>query len=238
MDKQSPRAALILGLCIGIGLALAGWFVGDALYQVRAAERLVTVKGLAERQVKANLAIWPINFLRTGNDLNQLQGRLDADRKKIKTFLSLLGFSPEELGESPPRITDYYAQGYNGNNLPPHRYKAEASVTLSTSKVVKAKKAMEQSGELVKDGIVLAQDYGRGVEFLFTSLNKIKPSMIAQATKNARAAAEQFARDSGSQVGSIKSARQGLFSIRNRDMNTPDKKIVRVVTTVQYFLDD
>jgi uncharacterized protein len=238
MDKQSPSAALILGLCIGIGLALAGWFVGDALYQARASQRLVTVKGLAERQVKADLAIWPINFLRTGNDLNQLQGRLDADRKKIKTFLSLLGFSPAELGESPPRITDYYAQGYNGNNLPPHRYKAEASVTLSTSKVVKAKKAMEQSGELVKDGIVLAQDYGRGVEFLFTGLNKIKPSMIAQATKNARAAAEQFARDSGSQVGSIKSARQGLFSIRNRDMNTPDKKIVRVVTTVQYFLDD
>ena len=86
MDKQSPSAALILGLCIGIGLALAGWFVGDALYQARAAERLVTVKGLAERQVKADLAIWPINFLRTGNDLNQLQSRLDADRNKSKTF--------------------------------------------------------------------------------------------------------------------------------------------------------
>ncbi len=238
MEKQSPSAALILGLCIGLGLALAGWLVGDALYQARASQRAVTVKGLAERQVKADLAIWPINFLRTGNDLSQLQSRLDKDRSQIKDFLSLLGFDPSEISESPPRITDYYAQGYNNRNLPPHRYKAEASVTLSTAKVDKAKKAMEASGELVKEGIVLAQDYGRGTEFLFTGLNKIKPEMIAQATKNARAAAEQFARDSGSEVGAIKSARQGLFSIRNRDMNTPDRKIVRVVTTVQYFLDD
>ncbi len=97
---------------------------------------------------------------------------------------------------------------------------------------------MEQSGKLVKQGIVLANSYGRGTEFLFTGLNRIKPAMIAEATKNARKAAEQFAQDSGSKVGSIRKARQGLFTIRNRDMNSPDLKIVRVVTTVEYFLKD
>jgi hypothetical protein len=97
---------------------------------------------------------------------------------------------------------------------------------------------MEKSGELVKQGIVLASNYGSGTEFLFTGLNLIKPEMIAAATANAREAAEQFARDSGSRVGTIRSARQGLFSIRNRDANTPEIKIVRVVTTVDYFLVD
>ena len=95
---------------------------------------------------------------------------------------------------------------------------------------------MERSGELVKDGIVLSYDYGRGAEFLFTGLNQIKPAMIALATKNGRAAAEQFARDSGSAVGGIRRASQGLFTIRNRDANTPDIKIVRVVSTLDFFL--
>lgn len=236
MSNQSFGANLILGIAIGLGVALAGWFVGQALYQVKASQRYVTVKGLAEREVAADLAIWPLNFNQTGNDLSKLQGRLDADRRQIKAFLGRLGFAAGEISESPPRITDYYAQGYTGNRLPPYRYKAEASVTLTTPKVQAAKKAMELSGDLVKQGVVLAHDYGRGVDFLFTGLNQIKPAMIAAATKNARAAAEQFARDSGSQVGGIRTARQGLFTIRNRDPNTPDRKIVRVVSTVQYFL--
>ncbi|MCF8034953.1 MAG: SIMPL domain-containing protein [Desulfarculaceae bacterium] len=237
MNQNSFSGALALGLLIGLGVALAGFFVGQALYEVKASERFVTVKGLAEREVPADLAIWPLTFNQTGNKLPALYGRLEADRERIKAFLLGLGFSAEELSASPPRVTDYYAQGYTGSRLPPNRYKVEASVTLTTSKVAAAKAAMGKSGDLVKQGIVLAHDYSSQTAFLFTALNKIKPAMIAAATKNARAAAEQFARDSGSVVGTIRRARQGLFTIRNRDVNTPDKKIVRVVSTVDFFLD-
>jgi uncharacterized protein len=236
MNNQSWSANLILGVAIGLGVALAGWFVGQALYQTKASQRYVTVKGLDEREVAADMAVWPLNYSVTGNDLSKLQGRLDQDRRAIKVFLTRLGFTAAEISESPPRITDYYAQGYTGNNLPPNRYKAEGSVTLTTTKAQAAKKAMEASGDLVKLGIVLSQDYGRTVEFLYTGLNQIKPPMIAAATKNARAAAEQFARDSGAKVGGIRTASQGLFTIRNRDINSPDQKIVRVVSTVEYFL--
>ncbi|MCB2228927.1 MAG: SIMPL domain-containing protein [Desulfarculaceae bacterium] len=236
MSNNSFPGALVLGLCIGLGVALAGFFVGQSLYAVKAAERFVTVKGLAAREVPADLAIWPLTFNQTGNNLPALYNRLEADRERIKAFLTGLGFAANELSASPPRVTDYYAQGYTGNRLPPNRYKVEAAVTLTTTKVAQAKAAMGKSGDLVKEGIVLVLDYGSQPSFLFTGLNKIKPAMIAAATKNARAAAEQFARDSGSLVGGIRRASQGLFTIRNRDQNTPDKKIVRVVSTVDFFL--
>ncbi|MBU1274065.1 MAG: SIMPL domain-containing protein [Proteobacteria bacterium] len=236
MKDRSFSAALVLGLLIGLGVAVAGLAVGQALYKVKAAERFVSVKGLAEREVAADLAIWPLTFNQAGNNLPQLYDSLEKDRKRIRDFLTGLGFKAAELSDAPPRVTDYYAQGYTGNRLPPNRYKIEASITLSTTKVAQVKAAMEKSGQLVKDGIVLSFDYGRGAEFLFTGLNQIKPAMIALATKNARAAAEQFARDSGSVVGGIRRASQGLFTIRNRDVNTPDIKIVRVVSTLDFFL--
>ncbi|BEQ13022.1 SIMPL domain-containing protein [Desulfoferula mesophila] len=236
MKDRSFSSALVLGLLIGLGVALAGLFVGQALYQVKAAERYVSVKGLAERLVPADQAIWPLTFNQTGNELPQLYQALEKDRQTIRKFLTAQGFKPEEISDAPPRVTDYYAQGYTGNRLPPNRYKIEASLTLSTKQVAQVKAAMQKSGDLVKGGIVLSHDYGREAEFLFTGLNQIKPQMIALATKNARAAAEQFARDSGSMVGGIRRANQGLFTIRNRDANTPDMKVVRVVSTVDFFL--
>ena len=236
MKDRSVSSALLLGLCIGLGVALAGWFVGQSFYALKAAERFVTVKGLAEREVPADLAIWPLTFSQTGNDLPALYQRLQTDRDRIIAFLTGLGFAQDEISTSPPRVTDYYAQGYTGSRLPPNRYKVQASVTLTSTKVAAAKAAMGKSGDLVKQGIVLSHDYSQSTAFLFTGLNQIKPAMIAQATKNARAAAAQFARDSGSLVGDIRRARQGLFTIRDRDSNTPDKKIVRVVSTVDFFL--
>ena len=119
MKDRSFSAALVLGLLLGLGVALAGLFVGQALYAMKAAERYVTVKGLAEREVAADLAIWPLTFNQTGNNLPQLYDRLEKDRKGIRQFLTGQGFKAAELSDAPPRVTDYYAQGYTGNNLPP-----------------------------------------------------------------------------------------------------------------------
>ncbi len=237
MRSRLTVAAAVLGALVGAGLALAGFFVGDALREARSSERFVTVRGFAEKNVEADLVIWPIVFRDTGNDLAQLQKIVDSHKAEVKAFLAESGFGPEEVSEMPPQVTDLKAQAYGDGQRREYRYIATATVTLRTSNVSAAKKAMENSGKLVLRGIVLAeQDYARSTEFLFTGLNEIKPGMIAEATKNAREAAEQFARDSGARVGNIRRASQGLFTIEDRDKGSPDHKKVRVVTTVEYFL--
>ncbi|NLH94780.1 MAG: SIMPL domain-containing protein [Synergistaceae bacterium] len=237
MRSRLTAAAAVLGALVGLGLALAGFFVGEALKEARSAERFVTVRGFAEKNVEADLVIWPITFRDTGNDLSELQKQVDFHKSEIRAFLAAAGFRPEEISEMPPQVTDLKAQAYGDGQKREYRYIATATITLRTPDIKAAKKAMEDSGKLVLRGIVLAeQDYARSTEFLFTGLNDIKPAMIAEATRNAREAAEQFARDSGARVGSIRRASQGLFTIEDRDKGSPDHKKVRVVTTVEYFL--
>lgn len=229
--------SIISGVFVCIGLILCGFFIGDGFYKAKTSERYVSVRGLAEREVPADLVVWPIVFKETGNDLAVIHKKIAANRKSIKGFLTESGFGAEEISESAPQITDFLAEQYNKGDVPADaRYMAKASITLRTVNVNQAKKTMEKSVDLLSKGIVITQDYEQSTEYLFTSLNKIKPEMIIEATRNARTAAEQFARDSGSEVGSIKQAQQGLFTIENRDMNSPEFKRVRVVTTVDYFL--
>ena len=230
-------AAFVLGALLAGGLALAGYLMGLGVGQMRAGDRHVTVKGLAERELPANLAIWPLVYNTTGDDLAQLYARLDRDAEIISAFLLARGFSADEISRSAPRVSDFEAQGY-GNNRPIHRYGVEGTVMLRTGKVEEVKAAMQASAELVKDGITLIRSYEASPLFLFTELNAIKPEMIADATRDARRAAEQFAEDSGSAVGGIRSAQQGFFSIEDRDQHSPEQKKIRVVTTIEYFLED
>ena len=239
-NNYSVAASAVLGISVGLGIVIAGFFGGNALYKARAAERYVTVRGLAERIVDADLAIWPVTFRETENDLTKLQNKVDANRKTIREFLVGAGFAEADISESPVNITDFQAQAYIAEKEKrPYRYMAKATVTLRSDKVPLVKQTMEKSGELVGKGIVLAtEEYGQTAEFLYTALSKIKPEMVAQATQDARRAAEQFAKDSGSKVGGIRNAQQGLFSIEDRDRYSPDRKNIRVVTMVQYYLKD
>ena len=230
-------AAFVLGALLAGGLAVAGYLMGVGVGQVRAGERYVTVRGLAERELPANLAIWPLVYNTTGDDLAQLYASLDRDAETIARFLVARGFAAEEISRSAPRVTDFEAQSYGGNR-PPQRYGVEGTVMLRTAKVGEVKAAMQASAELVREGITLIRSYEASPLFLFTELAAIKPEMIADATRDARRAAEQFAEDSGSSVGSIRSAQQGFFSIEDRDQHSPEHKRIRVVTTVEYFLAD
>lgn len=205
----------------------------------RRGERTVTVRGLAEREVGADLAIWPLTFRAAENDLAKLQQSIAANRGIIRDFLIGHGFSPEELTYRPPNIVDLEAQAYNqGGGERPFRYLATVTVVLCSSDVPKVRAAMDASSRLVEQGIVLGgEEYGGArPEFQFTALNAIKPEMLKEANTNARQAANRFADDSASMVGAIRRANQGLFEIRDRDSNSPEIKIVRVVTTVEYFL--
>ncbi len=237
-SRSNTPAAAVLGVLVGLGLALAGFFIGRAVFEARAAQRFVTVKGLAERELRANLAIWPIVFNTTGDDLSAVQGELDRDAAAVQAFLAEQGFAAEQSSVSPPRVTDYLAQGYRGDRGPAERYAAEASVVVRSPDVDRVLAAMQRSGELVKTGVAVLRSYEYQPQFLYTDLEAIKPEMIATATVDARRAAEQFARDSGSQVGAIRNAQQGYFSIEDRDPFSPDWKKIRVVTTVEYFLVD
>jgi hypothetical protein len=234
---ESPRNTLA-ALLVALGIAFAGAAVGHAFLKARAAERFVTVKGLAEREVQANLVLWPIVFNATGNDLAAVQGAAEADARKIEEFLERQTFDAGEISRSAPRVTDYLAQGYNAEGrAPAERYQVEMTVLVRSGKVDAVQRAIPLSGDLVKAGVALVRSYEQSTQYLFTDLETIKPEMIAVATQDARRAAEQFAKDSGSAVGAIRQAQQGYFSVEDRDAYSPEWKKVRVVTTVEYILE-
>jgi hypothetical protein len=224
-------------IALALGIVVSGYFVGEALIQARSGDRQVSVRGLAEREVPANLALWPIVFTVTSNELVDLQRKADQGVATVRAFLAS-DFPAEQISVSAPRVQDREAQGRNGDGRPLDRFTAEVTVTVRTDRIDVARKAIQRSGELVKQGVAVIRSYEYNTQYLYTELDKIKPEMIAEATRDARRAAEQFANDSGSKVGAIRRAQQGLFSIEDRDQFSPEFKRVRVVTTVDYYLSD
>lgn len=234
-SRYSDLALVVAAALVALALGFMAISLKAGLTQFRDADRVVSVKGLAERTVKADLALWPINFSVAGNSLDRLQTEIDEQQSLIRSFLLLKGFVAEDIQLSMPKITDQHANLY-GQTLPPQRYRAEVTVLVRTSDVARVKGSMQTVGELVKSGVALTQSYEFQPRFVFTQLASIKPDMIALATNDARAAANQFARDARAEVGSIRRASQGYFSIEDVDAFTPEIKRVRVVTSVDYIL--
>lgn len=231
-------ATLVQGALIGVGLAVAGFFIGNGFVDAKALERSVTVKGLSEREVPADVAIWPLQFNIADNQLDSLVKRIEQQTQAVVGFLKERGFNDAELTLKPPTITDKQAQSYGNENVK-YRYLAQAVVTVYTDKIEQTIAASKDLLELGKTGVVFSQDnYEYRTQYLYQGLNDIKPQMIEEATQNARLVAEKFAGDSDSQLGKIKTARQGQFSISDRDSNNPHIKKVRVVSTLQYYLAD
>ncbi|MEO8225279.1 MAG: SIMPL domain-containing protein, partial [Gammaproteobacteria bacterium] len=217
-DSQSNTLPAI---ALALGIVVAGYLVGEALVQARSSQRAVTVRGLAEREVPANLALWPIVFSVTSNELGDLQRKSDDSVAKVRAFLAP-DFPAEQVSVSAPRVQDREAQGITGDGRRLDRYTAEVTVTVRTNRIDVARKAIERSGALVKQGVAVIRSYEYNTQYLYTELEKVKPEMIAEATRDARRAAEQFAKDSGSKVGAIRTAQQGLFSIEDRDQFSPE----------------
>jgi len=228
-----------LGLLVACGLALLGFQLARGLVAFKALERTVTVKGLAEREVDADIAIWPITFSEAANDLGALFVTIERHNALVVAFLEGKGFTREDISIAPPTVVDRQAQGYNAGDRLQFRYSAQSTVTVYTRSVDQVRASMNQLVELGKQGIALGgTGYQAQTEFIFTRLNDIKPAMIEEATRNAREVAAKFAADSDSRLGKIKTALQGQFSITDRDRSTPYIKKVRVVSTVVYYLAD
>lgn len=238
MNKKYLTEATILGILLCLGLIGLGYFVAKAAFLVKSADRIVTVKGLAEKEVPANIAIWPISFKETDNNLLNLYTKTKSKSDTITKFLKENGFKENEISIAPPQIKDLEADQYYNPDKMKFRYLGKTTITVHSQNVENVRKAIGKVSDLVKRGIALSSDYEDRTQYLFTNLNEIKPGMIEEATKNARKAAQKFAEDSGSNLGKIKRAWQGQFSITNRDSNTPYLKKIRVVTTLEYFLAD
>lgn len=235
MKNLSFTKVVILSLSIIIG----GYFIGEMNWNSLKNNRSVQVKGLSEREVISNLAVWPLEFTVTGNNLTSLNNEIESQKKQIQDFFKKLNFSDDEISVGVTNINDKNTQLYDNNNNRPFRYLARTNVTIRTTDIEKVKKAQKELINLASKGVLVnSKSSWSPIQYSFTNLNDIKPEMIEEATKKAKEVAEKFAKDSNSKVGKIKSAYQGLFTINSRDQNTPDIKIVRVVTTVNYFLED
>lgn len=229
---------LIPALLIALGLLAIGVGIRSGFRSMSSAQRTVSVRGLSEREVKADKVTWPIVYQIQGNILPDLYDQTSTTNDKILAFLHNACITDSEISINAPEAYDRASNNYSDNNYK-FRYNISEVIVVTSSQVDKVDELIRQQGQLLKEGIALsANDYNYPIQYEFTGLNDIKPQMIAEATKNAREAAQKFADDSESKLGKIQTANQGQFSIENRDQFTPSIKNVRVVTTLTYFLED
>lgn len=221
------------------GLIIMGAMLPKAVVKYREYDRVVNVKGLCEREVKADKVIWPVVYKVMADDIRSVYSQTDANNAEILAFLESGGIKASDITISVPQISDKLANEYGDNNRQ-YRYIAKNVITVCTSDVDTVLALMGRQAELLKKGIVTGggSQWENPVEFRYEGLNEIKPQMIEEATCNARETAVRFAEDSKSRLGKIKTASQGTFSIENRDSNTPYIKKVRVVTSVTYYLNN
>jgi hypothetical protein len=237
VDNRILPAAVAGGL-LAIGVAVAGAFVGKGVENARVGDRSVSVRGLSERIVKADLAVLPLKFAAAGDDLQAVQADVDADTATVRRFLAAQGYAAAEIDLGRLEVTDQFAREYQQQNVAA-RYRVAQTVIVRTGNVDRVQATTRQLDQLIRQGVVL-QDY-TGPSYLFTKLNDVRPQMIAEATASARTGAQQFARDSGAQLGGIRAATQGSFEILGRDEvgYEPASQVfkkVRVVTTISYRL--
>jgi len=234
-NSNRPSAMLGASIVLAIGLIVGGYLTGDGLLRAKMADRAVTVRGLAERNVSADLATWTLAYSAQGSELASVQAESERATHTIKTFFKGLGFGDDALVTAGVNVNQWFDNSRGVNTVT-----VRQRMQLRTHDIARAKEAFAKQFELVRLGITLED--ASGMIYSFTKLNEVKPQMIAEATRDARRGAEQFAKDSGSAVGGIRQATQGYFSVSARDgdqdgsgSSSPDQK-VRVVTTVEFYL--
>jgi hypothetical protein len=231
------RSYFSLGLLLAVGLSSGGYFIGKGIADRNSGSRSISVKGLAEREVPATLAIWSIGYESSGNDLVGLNEKLKADTQAVIDFLTTKhGFAATDIAVQPPSFTDTSLQMRDKDTPPPAlRYNGFQSVLLRTAMVDAIKGTMADMSDLIQKQVMLSTR--SAPRFSFDELNKIKPAMIQEATKNARTAAEQFSKDSQTELGKLRNASQGWFQVDDRDEATPEQKVVRVIVEVEYEVE-
>ncbi|MAO13161.1 MULTISPECIES: SIMPL domain-containing protein [Marinobacter] len=233
---------VVVAIILGISLILSASLLKEGLTGLKTSDRYVTVKGVAEREVQADLALWPIRFVATGNTLEQAQEKARSSREAIYAFLELQAIDKNAVELQRLDVTDTRANPYQGEGE--QKFIINQTLMVRSTQIDRIRQAAQNVSELVDSGVLLTTDYGPGgPTYLFSGLNDIKPAMIAEATAAAREAAQQFARDANASVGGLRRANQGVFQILARDQapgvseQQQPVKTVRVVSTVDYYLE-
>jgi hypothetical protein len=248
-NRTVVLVAVIVGVSLLVGLALGGYFIGKGGARFKSDIRTVTVKGLVEKEVKADQAVWVLRFIRASEDIRNAHTKISSDRDASIAFLKNQGFKDEDISRQPTRTIDKLAREYGQNQANERlRYVVTSSLRVTTTNIDLVTKALGATEELLKSGVLLDGQQGEGManpRYVVTTFNALRPQLLAEATKNARLTAQQFASDSGAQVGKIRSANQGIIQIFGSDGNdesgfysptsTPSKKI-RVVSTFEFEL--
>ncbi|MBD5219863.1 MAG: SIMPL domain-containing protein [Bacteroidales bacterium] len=236
--NMKSKAIIIASAVIGIAIVILGLSLKSAFDNFTNRDRIVTVRGLCEKEVMANKVTWPIVTKEMGNDLPGIYNKIQSTNAAIVAFLKENGLTDNEISVNPPQVFDKAVDRYNDQPLA-SRYQVTNVVVVTSDKVEAVRKLIDKQTQLLQKGIaVVAGDWNYQTTYEYTDLNSIKPEMIAEATANARQAADKFAADSHSKLGKIKTASQGQFSIADRDQYTPNVKTVRVVTSITYYLED
>ena len=238
MDNSRLIPAAIVGGLLAVGLIGGGALVGQGVIHARAGDRTVTVRGLSERTVKADLAVLPLRFTASGDVLSEVQTRIDGDLALVRQFLTAQGYPSDAVDLGRLEVADTRSREYAAQNGGP-RFILAQTVIVRTNDVARVQATTRALNDLVRQDVVL-QDF-QGPSYVFTKLNDVRPQMIAEGTAAARTGAEQFAKDSGTPLGPIRQATQGSFEILPRDGAGGDEaasidKKVRVVTTITYGL--
>lgn len=233
------RHYYVEAIILAMAIVIFGTIIRSSLDRFADKERVVTVKGLSEREVPADKVVWPLIYKELGNEPAEIYQRIENKNATVIDFLKKHGLSDEEIMQNPPQVKDRFADSWSHENIV-DRYVASSVIIVSSTHVDLVRTIMQKQAELMKMGIALiTEEYGSNmVKYEFAGLNDIKPEMVEESTKNARATAEKFAKDSDSELGKIRRATQGQFSISNRDNNTPYIKNVRVVSTIEYYIKD
>lgn len=235
--------AAVLGLCIALGPSLAGYFVYQGILEAKLSDRYVTAKGLVERLEKSDRGIMTISFKISGNDLNQLYQKLSDESTLIKTFMVQNGFTENEISVASPRVTDLHAREYNSGPLSPERYLIEHSLYVTSKNVDGLNALSAKTGELIRQGVTISQS---NVQYYLDKFNDLRPQLVVEATKNALQVAEGFAKTTGSKIGGIRKANQGVISLTSPNASPNENydgglssltKKIRVVTTMEFYLN-
>ena len=232
------KERLLSAAILAVGIIVMGLCLKAGMDNFTEKDRKVTVKGLAEKEVKADKVTWPIVSKELGNDLPKLYDRIAGKQLTIKRFLIANGISENEISVNAPKVIDLSADQYNENRRE-YRYNVTLVITVTSNHVDRVRGIIARQGELLKQGVaIVSDDYNNQVAYSLVSFKAMKPKMMTEAIENAEQTANQFAKNSKSTLNKIISADQGQFSIDDRDANTPWIKRVRVVTTVTYSLKD
>jgi hypothetical protein len=248
-NGQAVKAAIIVGCCLIVGLTAAGYFIGRGTARFKSEIRTVTVKGLVEREVNADEAVWTLSLRRAGDDVGEAHRRISKDRDAVLAFLRQQAFTDDEITRQPTRTVDKLAREFGQPQTTERfRFLVTGAIVVRTAKVEHVQKSLGATEELLKAGVILdgeRESSAANPRYLVSKFNELRPQLLAAATKNARAIAQQFAADSGVSVGKIHSANQGSIQIFGSDGNdesgpysptsTPVKKI-RVVSTFEFEL--